>query len=95
MVARSEGKPFECPECQKKTNLPPSGVTGLQPALFVERMKDAYSKMAKAEGKDEAVCEQCGAAKSVAFCCHCADFICDDCVAIHEKVESFRKPRCT
>ena len=66
MVAHSEGKPFECPECLKKTILHPSGVTGLQPALFVERMKDAYSKL-KAEGKDRAACEQC-AAKPVAFC---------------------------
>ena len=89
LAAQSEGEPFECPECLKKTSLPQSGLNGLQPALFVERMKDMYHKMAKAEGRVEAVCEQCSSAKSVAFCRQCADFICDDCVVIHEKLKAF------
>ena len=33
----------------------------------MERMKDVYAKMAKAEGKMEAVCEQCVEGKSVRF----------------------------
>ena len=39
----------------------------LQGVFFVERMKDVYGKMAKAEGKMEAMCEQCAGGKSVAF----------------------------
>ena len=86
MAARSLGGPFDCPECRKETSLPAGGVAGLQPAFFVERIKDLHGKMARAEGKVEALCEQCAGEKSVAFCRQCAEFICGDCVAIHKKI---------
>ena len=89
MATRSRGGPFDCPECRKETRLPPGGVPDLQPAFFVERMKDVYDKVAKAEGKMEAVCEQCSGAKSVAFCRQCADFICEDCARSHAKMRVF------
>ena len=89
IAKHARGKPFDCPECRKETRLPPGGVAELQDAFFVERMKDVYGKMAKAEGKVEAVCEQCGGGTSVAFCRQCADFICSDCVRIHQKLKAF------
>ena len=89
LAKHSRGKPFDCPECRKETSLPPGGVAELQGAFFVERMKDVYGKMAKAEGKMEAVCEQCAGGKSVAFCRHCVEFICDDCVRSHQKLKVF------
>ena len=87
MAARSRGGPFYCPECRKETSLPAGGVAGLQPAFFVERIKDLHGKMARAEGKVEALCEQCAGEKSVAFCRQCAEFICGDCVAIHKRIK--------
>ena len=90
LAERSRGKPFDCPECRKETRLPPGGVAELQSAFFVERMKDVYAKMAKAEGKMEAVCEQCVVGgKSVAFCRQCTEFICADCVRSHQLMKSF------
>ena len=90
MAARSRGGPFHCPECRKETSLPPGGVAGLQPAFFVERLKDLHGKMARAKGKAEAVCEQCATSgKAVAFCCQCADFICENCVLIHKNLKVF------
>ena len=89
LAKHSRGKPFECPECRKETSLPSGGVAELQGAFFVERMKDVYGKMAKAEGKMEAVCEQCAGGKSVAFCRHCAEFICEFCVLGHQKMRVF------
>ena len=89
MAARSGGGPFDCPECRKETSLPAGGVAGLQPAFFVERIKDLHGKMARAKGKVEALCEQCAGEKSVAFCRQCAEFICGDCVAIHKKIRVF------
>ena len=59
LAKRSRGRPFACPECRKEATLPPGGVEELQGAFFVERMKDLFGKMAKAEGKVEAVCELC------------------------------------
>ena len=46
-------------------------------------------KMAMAEGKVEAMCEQCAVAKSVAFCRQCAEFICGDCTRSHKKMKAF------
>ena len=90
MAARSRGGPFHCPECRKETNLPPGGVAGLQPAFFVERLKDLHGKMARAEGKAEAVCEQCATlGKAVAFCRQCADFICEACTRSHAQMKAF------
>ena len=89
LAKHSRGKPFDCPECRKETSLPSGGVAELQSAFFVERIKDVYGKMAKAEGKMEAVCEQCVGGKSVAFCRHCVEFICDDCVRSHRKLKVF------
>ena len=89
LAERSRGKPFDCPECRKETRLPPGGVAELQSAFFVERMKDVYAQMAKAEGKTEAVCKQCAGEKSVAFCRQCAEFICPDCVRSHQKMKVF------
>ena len=90
LAERSRRKPFDCPECRKETRLPPGGVAELQSAFFVERMKDVYAKMAKAEGKVETVCEQCAiGGKSVAFCRQCAEFICSDCVRSHQILKVF------
>ena len=89
MAARSRGGPFDCPECRKETSLPAGGVAGLQPAFFVERIKDLHGKMARAEGKVEALCEKCAGEKSVAFCRQCAEFICGDCSRSHMKMKVF------
>ena len=85
----ARGKPFDCPECRKETSLPPGGVAELQGAFFVERLKDVYGTMAKAEGKMEAVCEQCSMEKATAFCHQCAEFICADCERLHKKIKLF------
>ena len=89
MVKHSKGRRFDCPECRKTTTLPPGGVAELDGAFFVERMKDVYGKMAKAEGKVEAMCEQCARDKAVAFCRQCAEFICEDCVRSHQILKVF------
>ena len=89
LAKRSRGRPFACPECRKEATLPPGGVEELQGAFFVERMKDLFGKMAMAEGKVEAVCEQCAGAKSVAFCRQCTEFICGDCVRSHKKLKVY------
>ena len=89
LAERSRGRPFPCPECRKDMTLPSGGAEQLQSAFFVERMKDLYGKMAKAEGKVEAVCEQCSGGKAVAFCRHCVEFLCSDCTRSHQKMKAF------
>ena len=89
LAKRSRGRPFPCPECRRDATLPLGGVEQLQSAFFVERMKDVYQKMAKVEGKVEAVCEQCSNGKPVAFCRQCTDLICAECKTLHGKLKPF------
>ena len=56
----------------------------------MERMKDVYGTIAKAEGEMEAVCEQCSGEKATAFCRQCAEFICADCERSHKKMKGFQ-----
>ena len=78
------GRSFPCPECRKDTTLPSGGIEQLQSAFFVERLKDLYTKMAKIEGKEEAVCESCSLrGKAVSFCRQCTAFLCAHCVEQH------------
>ena len=63
-------KPFPCPECRSDTLLPGNDPNQLPTAFFVNRMKELHTKMEKAHGKVEALCEQCSGDKATAFCRH-------------------------
>ena len=82
-------QPFPCPECRSDTLLPQNDPNQLPTAFFVNRMKELHTKMEKAHGKVEALCEQCSGGKATAFCRHCTEFICEECVKIHQKVKVF------
>ena len=57
--------------------------------MEISRRTGLNEKMAKVEGKVEAVCEQCSKGKSVAFCRQCTDFICAECATLHRKLKVF------
>ena len=84
-------QPFPCPECRSDTLLPQNDPNQLPTAFFVNRMKELHTKMEKAHGKVEALCEQCSGGKATAFCRHCTEFIilCEGCVKIHQKIKAF------
>ena len=82
-------RPFACPECRRGTVLPRNDPDQLPTAFFVNRMKELRTKMGKAQGKMEAVCEMCSRAKAVAFCRQCTDFICSDCARMHGVMKVF------
>ena len=82
-------KPFPCPECRKETSLPQGSVDELQAAFFINRMKQVHSKLERATGKVEAVCEMCSGGKSIAFCRQCAQFICQECLKQHGRMKVF------
>ena len=82
-------QPFPCPECRSDTFLPQNDSNQLLTAFFVNRMKELHTKMEKAHGKVEALCEQCSGGKATAFCRHCTEFICEECVKGHQKMKVF------
>ena len=82
-------RPFACPECRRGTVLPQNDPDQLPTAFFVNRMKELRTKMEKAHGKVETMCELCSGAKVEAFCRQCAEFICSDCVRSHRRMKTF------
>ena len=83
-------QPFPCPDCREPTLLPDNDPDKLPTAFFINRMKVLHSRMEKASGRVEALCEMCsGGGKSVALCRQCVQFICSDCVKTHKKIKIF------
>ena len=82
-------QPFPCPECRTDTFLPQDDPDQLPTAFFVNRMKEVHAKLEKVEGKVETKCEQCCGGVATAFCRHCMDFICADCVKCHNRLKVY------
>ena len=89
VLSAGHNRAFACPECRSETVLPQNDPNLLQTVFFVNRMKELHTKMEKAEGKVEALCEQCSGDKATAFCRHCTEFICEECVNVHHKMKAF------
>ena len=91
LAKRSGGpnQPFPCPECRTPTLLPQGDPDQLQTAFFVNRMKELHAKLEKVQGKVEAKCEMCSGGVATAFCRHCMDFICAECVKSHQRLKVF------
>ena len=88
LAAREQ--PFPCPECRGDTLLPPTGADGFPTAFFVNRMKSLHDAMEKVQGatsSGDLICEQCRSDKAVAFCRHCAQYICDHCRESHRRMK--------
>ena len=83
-------QPFACPECRSDTFLPgQNDPDQLTTAFFVNRLIELHSKMEKAHGKVEALCELCARNKASSFCRQCAEFICDKCTEAHHRMKMF------
>ena len=87
--AGGPNQPFPCPECRTPTLLPQGDPDQLQTAFFVNRMKEVHAKLEKVQGKVEAKCEMCSGGVATAFCRHCMDFICAECVKSHQRLKVF------
>ena len=88
LAAREQ--PFPCPECRGDMFLPPTGADGFPTAFFVNRLVSLHDAMEKVQGATSSgnlICEQCRSDKAVAFCRHCAHFICDHCRESHRRMK--------
>ena len=90
LAAREQ--PFPCPECRGDTLLPlQGGADGFPTAFFVNRMKSLYGVMEKVQASEhgDVICGQCQSNNAVAFCQHCAQYICDFCRESHRRMKTF------
>ena len=85
LMKRAKGRPFSCPECRRETNAEGDNSENLPTAFFVNRMKELFSVMKKAERKDSVTCESCPRhLPAVDFCHDCSKYICTDCTEAHK-----------
>ena len=67
-----------------------TGADGFPTAFFVNRMTDgAMEKVHGATSSGDLICEQCQLDKAVAFCRHCAQYICEYCKGSHRRMKVF------
>ena len=82
-----QGLSLRCPSCRRSTLLPPSSVSGLQPAFHVHHwfeIRDALVKVTKVKGPQKTKCEKCSENDATNFCRDCGQFICKACSKIHQ-----------
>ena len=82
-----QGLSLRCPSCRRSTLLPPSSISGLQPAFHVHHwfeIRDALVKVKKVKGPQKTQCEKCSENDATDFCRDCGQFICRACSKIHQ-----------
>ena len=82
-----QGLSLRCPSCRRSTLLPPSSVSGLQPAFHVHHwfeIRDALVKVQKVKGPQKTQCDKCSENDAANFCRDCGQFICRVCSKIHQ-----------
>lgn len=84
-----EGCPFACPECRKDVTLPGKDAGSLPTLHFVDHMKRVHDTVTLARSSSEIVCGLCCPDHTPplarAFCCNCAEYICDFCEESHQR----------
>ena len=82
-----QGLSLRCPSCRRSTLLPPSSISGLQPAFHVHHwfeIRDTLVKVTKVTGPQKTKCEKCSENDAANFCRDCGQFICRTCSKIHQ-----------
>ena len=82
-----QGLSLRCPSCRRSTLLPPSSISGLQPAFHVHHwfeIRDALVKVKKVKGPQKTQCEKCSENDATNFCRDCGQLICRACSKIHQ-----------
>ena len=87
LLRDQQGLSLRCPSCRRSTLLPPSSISGLQPAFHVYHLfeiRDALVKVTKVNGPQKTKCEKCSENDATKFCRDCGQFICRTCSKIHQ-----------
>ena len=83
-----EGQSVTCPHCRQTTVLPPSGVSGLQGAFYIEHLLEIQDTLQKVNSSDKTQCEKCKKREAASFCRICG-FVCQLCQQMHQEWEDF------
>ena len=78
------GKPFFCPKCRKEVVLPKGSVEKLEPAFFINSIKESIAALERAQSAakgENSLAKKCPAHKEplIVYCFDCGSLICPHC----------------
>ena len=89
MVRDRQGLSLHCPSCRRSTLLPPTSVSGLQTAFYLNNLFEVRDTLEKVKEPQKTQCEKCKKGVATSFCRNCGQFICALCTQIHQLWEEF------
>ena len=89
MARDHQGLSLHCPSCHRSTPLPPTGVSGLQTAFYLNNLFEVRDAIEKIKEPQKTQCEKCKKRVATSFCRSCGQFICARCTETHQEWEEF------
>ena len=89
VVRDCQGLSLHCPSCRRSTLLPPTGVSGLQTAFYLNNLFEVRDAIEKVKEPQKTQCEKCEKRVATSFCRSCGQFICALCTQIHQEWKEF------
>ena len=89
MVRDRQGLSLHCPSCRRSTLLPPTGVSGLQTAFYLNNLFEVRDTLEKVKEPQKTQCEKCSKRVVTSFCHNCGQFICARCTETHQEWKEF------
>ena len=89
VVRDHQGLSLQCPSCRRSTLLPPTSVSGLQTAFYLNNLFEVRDAIEKVKEPQKTQCEKCKKRVATSFCRNCGQFICALCTQIHQEWEEF------
>ena len=79
VVRDRQGLSLHCPSCRRSTLLPPTSVSGLQTAFYLNNLFEVRDAIEKVKEPQKTQCEKCKKRVATSFCPNCGQFICALC----------------
>ena len=89
MVRDRQGLSLVCPSCRRSTLLPPTSVSGLQTAFYLNNLFEVRDTLEKVKEPQKTQCEKCSKRVATNFCRNCGQFICARCTETHQEWKEF------
>ena len=90
MVRDRQGLSLHCPSCRRSTLLPPTNISGLQIAFYLNHLFEVRDALEKVKEPQKTQCEKCKKGVATSFCRTCGQFICVTCTTIHSDWEELQ-----
>ena len=89
VVRDRQGISLQCPSCRRSTLLPPTSVSGLQTAFYLNNLFEVRDAIEKVKEPQKTQCEKCKKRVATGFCRNCGQFICTRCTETHQEWDEF------